>query len=84
MPCKKATEKFERSKFEKLSFMEATSLKMHFAMCKKCKDYQMYSDQLDELMSSEFGDKEVDESKINVSLTEQEKETLIAKLKNQL
>jgi hypothetical protein len=84
MSCQKATENLEKSKFEKLSFIEATSLKLHFAMCKECKDYQKYSAQLDEILKNEFGKEEIEESKLKNSLSADEKEALIEKLKNHI
>lgn len=82
MSCRKASEKLEKSKFQKLSFVEAYTLKLHLAMCKQCQDYKKYSAQLDELLKNEFGNEEVDHSTIEVSLTPEEKQRLIEKLKN--
>jgi predicted anti-sigma-YlaC factor YlaD len=82
MSCRKTSEKLEKAKFQKLSVIEAYTLKFHLAMCKQCQDYQKYSAQLDELLKNEFGNEKIDESTIDASLTSEEKNQLIEKLKN--
>lgn len=84
MSCKKSTEKIEKSRFEKLSFVEATALKFHLSMCKNCQDYKTYSAQLDQLLETEFGGEKLNVSSSEVSLTPEEKQRLIDRLKNQL
>ena len=74
----------EKSKYKKLSFLEATALKIHLSMCKHCQDYKKYSAQLDELLAKEFGGEELDTTQMNIALTSEEKQKLIDRLKHQL
>lgn len=84
MSCKKSTENIERARFEKLSFKEAMALKIHLAMCKNCQDYKKYSAQLEEFLVKEFGRAEVLASESEVTLSPEEKQNLIERLKHNL
>ena len=83
MSCKKSSEKIEESKYKKLSFFEATALKIHLSMCKHCQDYQKYSAQLDDLLAKEFGGEIMETSQLEISLTPEEKQKLIERLSKQ-
>jgi hypothetical protein len=82
MSCEKTSKKLEKSRYEKLSFIEATTLKIHLAMCKHCQDYKKYSAQLEEFLEKEFGGEKLNESQMEISLTPEEKQKLIDRLKH--
>jgi hypothetical protein len=50
--CKEAAQLIDRSDWEKLSFKEKLNMRLHNAMCGKCRGYKKYS----HIFKSLFGD----------------------------
>jgi hypothetical protein len=50
--CKEAAQLIDRSDWEKLSFKEKLNMRLHNAMCGKCRGYKKYS----HIIKSLFGD----------------------------